>query len=94
VTDKKGPEIRADLILNGPNAKNDFAALEKQKVTIEKALGVALTWHNPENKHMCRISTRRDINFLDEKKWPECFEWLKQNLEAMYHVFAPLVKEL
>ena len=47
------------------------------RTNVRAALGVALTWHNPENKHMCRISTRKDINFLDEKNWPECFEWLK-----------------
>jgi hypothetical protein len=94
VTDKKGPEIRADLILNGPTAKEDFAALEKQKDAVEKALGTTLNWHNPENKHMCRVSARKDINFLDEKKWPECFEWLKQNLEAMHRVFGPRIKAL
>ena len=94
VTDKKGAEIRTDLILNGPNAKADFAALDKQKEPIEKALGIKLAWHNPENKHMCRISARKDINFVDEKNWPECFKWLKENLEAMHKVFAPIIKTI
>jgi hypothetical protein len=94
VTDKKGAEIRTDLILNAPTAKADFAALERQKESIEKALGIKLAWHNPENKHMCRISARKDINFVDEKNWPECFKWLKENLEAMHKVFAPIIKTI
>ena len=94
MTDKKGAEIRTDLILNAPTAKADFASLERQKENIEKALGVKLAWHNPENKHMCRISARKDINFVDEKNWPECFKWLKENLEAMHKVFAPIIKTI
>jgi len=35
-TNTKGPEIRAELYMDGPNANQDFAALEKQKDTIER----------------------------------------------------------
>ena len=35
-TNSKGPEIRVDLYMNSPNAKQEFAALEKQKEAIEK----------------------------------------------------------
>ena len=45
-TGAKGPEIRAELYLDGPNAKQEFAALEGMKVDIEKSLGFGLTWHN------------------------------------------------
>lgn len=41
-TGVKGPEIRAELYMDGPSAKQEFAALEKQKESIEKALGFAL----------------------------------------------------
>ena len=94
VTEKKGAEIRTDLILHGPSAKSDFAFLEKQKEHIEKALGMKLVWRNPENKHMCRISARKEINFVDEKNWPECFKWLKEHLEAMHKTLAPIIKTI
>ncbi len=93
-TGLKGPEIRTELYLNGPNAKQEFVILEKQKEDIEKALGFSLTWHNPDNKAMCRLYTRQNADFLNETLWPEQFEWLRSRLETMHKVFAPIVKNL
>ncbi|MBI2857118.1 MAG: DUF4268 domain-containing protein [Chloroflexi bacterium] len=94
VTNAKGPEIRAELYLDGPNAKQEFAALQKQKGAVEEALGFTLTWHNPENKAMCRLYARQDADFLNEALWPQHFEWLQQRLETMHRVFGPIVKGL
>ena len=80
--------------MDGPDAKQDFAELEAQKPQIEKALGFPLKWHNPEGKHMCRLSVRQDADFLNETLWPQQFVWLKQKLETMHKVFAPIVKTL
>jgi hypothetical protein len=93
-TGVKGPEIRTELYLDGPSAKKEFAVLEKQKEYIEKALGFTLTWHNPENKAMCRLYTRQNTDFLNEELWPQQFEWLQQRLETMHKVFGPIVKNL
>lgn len=93
-TGVKGPEIRAELYLHGPSAKQEFAALEKQSEKIENALGFPLTWHNPENKAMCRFYTRQNADFLNEDLWPQYFEWLRHRLETMHKVFAPIVKDL
>lgn len=93
-TNGAGSEIRAELYIDGPDAKQEFAALEKQKDTIEKALSFPLKWYNPENKAMCRLSTRKDVNIMEESLWPQQFEWLRQRLEAMHRVFAPIVKHL
>ena len=90
----EGPEIRAELYMDGPNAKPEFAALQKQKDTIEKALGFPLTWYNLEGNAACRLYARKDADFLEEALWPECFEWLRQHLEIMHKVFAPIVKNL
>jgi hypothetical protein len=93
-TNVRGPEIRAELYLDGPTSKQDFAALEKQKDAIERTLGFPLNWHNPENKTACRLSTRQDADFLNESLWPQHFEWLRQKLETMHKVFAPIVRNL
>lgn len=93
-TNAKGAEIRTELYMDGPNAKAEFAALEKQKDSIEQALGFPLTWHNPDKKAACRLYTRKDADFLNEALWPEQFEWLRQRLEIMHKVFAPIVKNL
>lgn len=93
-TGLKGPEIRAELYLDGPNAKKEFAILEKQREGIETALGFPLTWHNPEGKAACRLYTRQNADFTNEVLWSEQFEWLRQRLEKMHNVFAPIVKNL
>lgn len=93
-TNSRDPEMRAELYMHGDNAKQEFAALEKEKESIEKALGFPLTWWNPENKMMCRLYTRQNADFLNEQLWPQQFEWLRQRLETMHRVFAPIVKNL
>ncbi len=92
-TNGKRPEIRSDLMLTGLNAKKEFAALLEQKEAIEKALGFPLRWHNPDGKQ-CRIYSRQDADFLNEQLWPQQFDWLRQRLESMHRVFAPIVKSL
>jgi hypothetical protein len=94
VTHATEPEIRAELCLNGRDAKQEFAALEAKKEAIEKALGFALTWHNPENAAMCRLYTRKDADFRKEALWPEQFEWLRERVETMHKVFAPIMKSV
>ena len=93
-TNSKRPEIRAELHIDGPNAKPEFAALEEQKATLEKALGFSLTWYNPENKAMWRLSTRKDADFLNESLWLQHFDWLRQRLETRHSVFSPVMKNL
>ena len=43
---------------------------------------------------MCRLYTRKDADFLNESLWPQHFDWLRQRLETMHKVFAPIVKNL
>jgi hypothetical protein len=93
-TNERTPEIRAELTLNGPRAKAQFAALLDRRREIEAQLGFALTWNNPEDRNMCRIFARRDADFTDEARWPEQYEWLRTKQEAMAQCFAPIVRTL
>jgi hypothetical protein len=92
-TNSREPQIRAELYMDGPNAKQDFSFLEKHKEEIENALGLSLVWYDTKLKH-CRIYARENADFLNENLWLEQFEWLRQNLEKMHKVFAPLVKNI
>lgn len=94
VTNAKGPEIRNEVQLYGPNAKREFATLEKQKASIEATLGIPLTWHNPEDKASCRMYVRKDADIFNESLWSEQFEWLRQHLEKLQLIFAPLIKNM
>lgn len=93
-TNSWAAEIRVELYMDGPKAKQEFDALQKQRDMIEQALGFPLTWRNPERKAMCRLYTREDSDFRTEELWPEQFEWLRGRLETMHRVFAPIIKRL
>lgn len=88
------PEIRAGLILTGPQARAHFALLEKQKTEIEKDLGFPLVWFNPEDQETQKIFIRESSDFTNESLWPEQFEWLRQKQEALQRVFGPLIRNL
>jgi hypothetical protein len=93
-TGTKGPEIRVEVYLDGKTAKQDFSELEKQKAEIERSLGFPLRWYNAEGVKACRLAVRKDADFLNEALWPQQFEWLRQHVETMHRVFAPIVKNL
>ena len=94
ITKSKLPELRAELTLDGQNAKREFAFLERDRAAIEKTLGFPLTWHNNEDKASCRIYTSESAEFSNETLWPEQFAWLRQRLEAMQNVFVPFAKRI
>lgn len=97
-TNAWGPEIRAELVIHGANAKQHFVTLEKLKTRVEGEIGFPLVWRNlPENKTLCRIYTRKDgdgADFRNRELWPEQFRWLQTHLEAMRRVFAPIIQGL
>jgi hypothetical protein len=93
-TSSSDPEIRAQVYLEGPLAKQHFAALHAHKETIENDLGFPLTWYDPEGKALCRIYTRQKADVTNSALWPQQFEWLRTRLEALHKVFSPLVRSL
>jgi hypothetical protein len=85
------PELRIELIMDGKNSKEAFAALEGKKPEIETAVGLPLTWSNSENVKMCRIYTRKDADVRNSSLWPEQQKWLLQTLETFDRVFKALL---
>ena len=93
-TNKAEPEVRAEVYLDGPSAKQEFEILMGQKERLERDLGFTMTWYNREEQRSCRVFVRREADILDELQWPEHFEWLRSKLETMHRVFAPLMRKL
>lgn len=93
-TNRKGGEIRVQLYLHGPKAKQELALLERRKGELEQALGFSLTCHNRERNVQCHLYTRRDADYQDESLWPGQFEWLRDCLEKMHKVFKPIMMDL
>ena len=87
-------EIRAELVINDEYAKTYFAALEAEKEAITTDLGYALSWHNPENSHTCRLYVRKSVNLRDQQTWLDQHRWLLERLEDLHRVFAPRVRVL
>jgi hypothetical protein len=94
VTGLKSPEIRAELYLHGPPAKDRFAELFKQKDQIEKDVGFALEWQNLDDRSACRICVRQKSDMANQDLWPRQFEWLRTKLEALHRVFTPIMKSI
>src|SRR5882724_6651812 len=95
-THKLGGEIRVELGMGDDNAKKYFAMLDAERHEIEREIGQPLIWHNPpETKtRTSKIYVRQSSSFLDRSEWPRQHEWLRENLEKFYPVFAPRVKQL
>lgn len=86
-----GGEIRAELVLNVPEAKKLIELLEPQKGAIESELGEPLTWHNPKHAIMSRLYLRKPVDVSDRDDWPNQHLWLKETLVRLYNVMKPRV---
>jgi hypothetical protein len=87
------PELRAELVLDGRTAKDDFALLFAKRQEIEQALGEPLEWNNPQHANMCRLYIRRDADIRNQALWPEQHTWLRTKIESLARVFGPLIKD-
>lgn len=91
-TNKTSPEIRAELVIQTPDAKQRFDQLLRDKEGVDLQFGEPLQWDRGEGSKRCRIYVRRDGDFADEAQWPEQFEWLAKGLEKLRAIFEPRVK--
>ncbi len=87
-------EIRAEVTIEGPSARQFFAMLEENKDQIEAELGLSLNWYAGETAKICRIRVFRTAIIQDERNWPQQHEWLTQHLEKMHRVFNDRVRNL
>jgi hypothetical protein len=80
--------------MNSDKAKQQFDILKQSEVEINRSLSLPATWHNPENNKSCKIYVRKSIDFRDKSRWPECFEWLRSQLEEFNRCFVPRLRAL
>ena len=95
VVNSRDDRIGVELVMFGPDAKQQFQALLAQRESIETALGFTLEWLELPNKLQSRISSlRSDSAPEDESRWPEYVDWMAERIEKMDAVLRPLVKAL
>ncbi len=87
-------ELRAELQMTDAHSKTYYAQLLAMRPQLENELGEPLQWYNPDDKRVCRLYLRTSADFNDRDRWSEYHAWLKTKLDAMYRVFAPVVKRL
>ncbi len=86
--------VRAQVTIEANDAGGFFRALQLQKDRIEVEFGEALVWYEAEAQHRRRIYVRLPANVQDRTDWPRQHRWLKDKLEALHRVFAPLIPSL
>lgn len=88
-------QIRAELYIGGPQAKEFFNLLQCQKAEIERELGYSLDWDELPEGQDTRISSSLDgANSEDSADWPRQHHWLAERLNDMHRVFADRVRSL
>ncbi len=87
-------ELRVEMVVNHRDAKAFFRSLERDRRAIDKALGVAVTWHNPPDSRQAKVYVRRAADLQERANWPEYFSWLREHVELFSRVFTPRVKAM
>ena len=92
----KENRIRVELLLEGDDAKKNFALLRKDRDEIEQELGRTIEWSNKPNQKQCSIgrSSRDNCDLMNRDNWPDYLNWMCEELENLYRVFAPRIKNL
>lgn len=96
VTHSRNKWIRAELYLHGPDAKERFDKLEKEKNCIASNFDDHLEWEEPlRGKRDCRIACyRKNTDLWNEDDWSEQHKWLEETLNELHKVFSQRVKNL
>jgi hypothetical protein len=93
VGSRTAPQLRAEFGVLTGDPRPAFAWFEKRKAHVEAALGVSLVWDSSSQKGYCRAYLAEAADLRERDKWPAQHKWLRENIEKMYDVFMPLIKE-
>ena len=92
----KENRIGVELLLEGVYSKKRFALLLKDKDEIELELDRTIEWSNKSGQKQCSIGkrVRDDCDLTNRDNWPDYLNWMCEELENLYRVFAPRIKNL
>lgn len=71
-----------------------FEFLREKSNEIEAAFGNELQWYFPDTNKQAAIRFSRPIEFEDESRWEEYFQWLEENMVRLRKVFDPYLNDL
>ena len=92
----KKNRIGVELLLEGDDSKKHFALLLKDKDEIELELDRTIEWSDKSGQKQCSIgkSVRDNCDLMNRDNWPDYLNWMCEELENLYRVFAPRIKNL
>lgn len=92
----KENRIGVELLLEGDDSKKHFALLLKDKDEIELELDRTIEWSDKPGQKQCSIgkSVRENCDLTNRDNWPDYLNWMCEELENLYRVFAPRIKNL
>ena len=83
--------LGCEVYISGPNAKQAYRWLEKDKAEIEEATG-PLEWQELPEGQDCRIVQYRfDSDVQDWSKRADAYEWLLKQAELFHRTVLPII---
>lgn len=90
----EAPELRAEFVVGGAQAKAHFATLHADREAIHSEFGAELEWYSSTDALQCRIFLRRDIDWQESERHEECHAWLLAKLDRLDRIFRARVSRL
>ena len=87
-------ELRVDLEFGSRSAQLLFAQLHAVRQEIEDEAEQTYAWEAPTRGTKRRVFVRRDAAVYDRNNWPDYQAWLKAEVERMFRVLVPKVREI
>lgn len=95
VINTTGNSMRAEVYLQGANAKSHFHQLLEHQQDIDDELDFELQWDELPNGMDSRIYHRKRPTMVSDRTlWPQQHDWLARKVNALHSAFAPYVRQL
>ena len=92
---KKG-EMKAEIVIQRPDAREIFVQLASEKAFIQRDFGSELRWFGPTaGVQRARITAFNPVPDIENTSdWDRQAEWLASKLDRLHSVFLPRVSRL
>ncbi len=87
-------ELRVQMKFSGRSARALFEQLSASSDDIELESDQNYDWHDETGSVRPRVFVQRDAKIEDRDQWPDYHAWLKAEVERMFRVLVPKVREI
>ncbi len=87
-------ELRVALEFLGRDRQTRFDRLAESADVIHHDAGHSYHWQPWESEAIKRVMVRKDADLEDRDQWPDYQAWLRAEVERMFQVLVPKVREI